>query len=1377
MIAGQGWLWTVIAGLLAANTVMILWLIGQYWWNRRQQKVARQVEHFLAHQAEQASPAELDCFFRRYRRTMMRYVVAFCQNISVHDHRAQRLFQQLARLGMDRYYIKRLDSAWRSRRMEAAVMLGLFPSSAVREALEQAIRQERDLVVRLYLAVALSEIADRCSLPVLLDTLVGAPAWYREKVQALLHDFGQGIVDYFPQWVLRPEKEVQLALVDVAAAYATEELKRYLLWQSRSPLPAVAHAAVRSMRHHYAQELAAPFYLQHDDPVIRQVAIEALAQLPSRATVEILIEILRDRSMKPTTVYALSTILRKRPRYIAMVVERFQNENNPDIKNGLAATLGNRIEYFLAKLLSSEKAAMKALLYEIISLGKINSIIGFLNKNKNIEIEDELLPIIGRVIAENEEVHKEFCTYLNERILRKLGQAKLAIPRGAREEPKTEGKIRFLYLILALIVIFFPSFHVLRHGEMVGNASWMEHLFTYVIDYNYFLIYYTFTINTIYLLLLIFSVLGVMQQNRRWQIKRFPTLFRDRMLPSVSIIAPAYNEEATVVESVNSLLNLNYPDYELIVVNDGSTDQTLNTLIRYFSLEKVDRITEQRLQTMPVRGIYMNESLPKLLVIDKINGGKADSLNTGINYGTREFFCGIDADSLLETDALLRIASLTMDEAKETIAAGGNIFPINGCTVERGMITATHIPKGEIARMQTIEYLRAFIVGRVGWAFMQSLLIVSGAFGLFNRERVIEIGGYMTAKERFRKDTVGEDMEIVVRLNRHMREKKLPHATLFAYNANCWTEVPDSLRILGRQRDRWQRGLIEIMAHHKRLIFNPVYGRIGLIAFPYFLFFEMIGPIVEFQGYIMVLLAFLFGLLDLSTAALLFLATVCYGILISIASLLAAERQVSHFSTGELITLIGYSLLENLGYRQLMSYYRVAGFFSSLRRTGSWGKMERKGFVSSLTGSPAIAKPAIAKPDILKPAAPKPDILLESAVTNPDTLKPAAPPSAGPSRLERWRPVLAVLLIIGLLLSPIYLWWKEPIRATEAWIVDYTVPNPERREHLGLVWVMNHYKFFHPNGRAYMPEQDYYGFFPKTDGTFFTRLLPEDDRIPDMLYLADAYGVYSDDFLLTNRAGTRSELFFGGLREEDEKIVRAKMEQGTTVIAEFNTLALPTAGGVRSRMEQHLGIHRQGWIGRFFLDLSRDVEVPVWLVQNYEAQYNLPWDFHGPGFAFVSDTDQVLVLRKGIDTGKHDLTFQFSAEPGQEFGITESIPYYYWFEWIEPADQAEVLAEYHLDVTEEGLVALQRMGLKPDFPAIIRYQSGYNQNYYFAGDFADSSQVPRWWQYQGFAQVRKFFSVDKKGEGDAFFWRCYVPMMHKILNDQWANKRTHLPGY
>ncbi|MGC5326113.1 hypothetical protein ACPW7N_11610 [Brevibacillus sp. SYSU BS000544] len=334
------------------------------------------------------------------------------------------------------------------------------------------------------------------------------------------------------------------------------------------------------------------------------------------------------------------------------------------------------------------------------------------------------------------------------------------------------------------------------------------------------------------------------------------------------------------------------------------------------------------------------------------------------------------------------------------------------------------------------------------------------------------------------------------------------------------------------------------------------------------------------------------------------------------------------------------------------------------------------------------------------------------------------------------------------------------------WILDKTVPNQDYREHKGLMWALNHYKVLNKEtGSSFRYDQDYFGFFPKSDGTYQTKELPVNEENPDLIYVADTYGVYTDDFLLKNRQGTRSELIYGGLQDQDIMRIKQHLKNGNTLIAEFNTMASPTSSAARKQMEDILSVQWKKWMGRYFQDLTIGVEVPVWLVSNYEKQTGKKWTFTGPGIALLSEGDQVVVLEQGTDFGADNVTFSFEPPYSDEFSIQSAIPYYYWFEFIEPQEGSEVLANYHMDVTSSGKQKLDEIGLSENFPAIVRQKNAMYTSYYFAGDFADNVKVPDWWEIWGIDVLKKWFVKDHKGESDAFYWRGYLPLMKKILAD------------
>lgn len=451
---------------------------------------------------------------------------------------------------------------------------------------------------------------------------------------------------------------------------------------------------------------------------------------------------------------------------------------------------------------------------------------------------------------------------------------------------------------------------------------------------------YFIAINTLYPVFSFVAAWQLRQHRRRWTTRALEVVMRSPATPAISLIVPAYNEEATAAESLRGLLLLNYPRYEVVVVNDGSKDRTLDVLTEAFGLLRAPVAYPQPIGTAPVRGLYRSLDHPDLIVIDKANGGKADAINAGVNAARHPLVCVIDADSLLEEHALTR-AVLPFIEDPDTVAAGGIIRIVNGCTVEAGRVVKVGLPSSWLARFQVVEYLRAFLSGRVAMSAANALLIISGAFGLFRRDAVVTSGG-------FRHDTIGEDMELVVRLHRRLRDEGRRYRIVFQPDPVCWTEAPESRKILASQRNRWQRGTCQVLSYHLGMTGRPRYGAAGMLAMPYYLIFEALGPIVEATGYLVTIGAVAFGLLDVVFAQLLFLSAVLFGTIISVASVLLEEMSFRRYPRiRDLLWLVACGVLENFGYRQLTTWWRLRGVVDFLRKRQGWGTMTRKGFAKA----------------------------------------------------------------------------------------------------------------------------------------------------------------------------------------------------------------------------------------------------------------------------------------------------------------------------------------------------------------------------------------------------------------------------------------------
>jgi cellulose synthase/poly-beta-1,6-N-acetylglucosamine synthase-like glycosyltransferase len=461
---------------------------------------------------------------------------------------------------------------------------------------------------------------------------------------------------------------------------------------------------------------------------------------------------------------------------------------------------------------------------------------------------------------------------------------------------------------------------------------------TIVNFFEYTIIIYVAIISAIYFLLMTMGYFALRHSLNQFKRSDLNALLKSPMLPAVSVLAPAYNESATIRDSVRAMLKLHYPNHEVIVINDGSKDDTLKILIEEFRLYKSTRKPLSAISTKPVNAIYESRDPIRLIVIDKENGGKADSLNAGLNVARTPLVSAVDSDSLLESDALLLAVKPFLEDPERTLACGGIIRVVNGCDVEQGRVTRIAAPSSMLARFQAVEYLRAFLGGRVAFSFVNAMLIISGAFGLFRRDAVMAVGGFVT-------ETVGEDMELVVRLHKTWREMQKDYRIVFVPEPVCWTEVPENIRTLYRQRNRWQRGTVESLWLHRKMMFNPKFGVLGMFAFPYFLFFEMLGPFVEVTGYFLTIMGFLLGLISLKVALLFFIVSVVFGILLSVSALLLEELTMRRYpSVKDLLKLLLAAVIENLGFRQLMTLWRAQGLIDGLRKKQGWGAMERKGF-------------------------------------------------------------------------------------------------------------------------------------------------------------------------------------------------------------------------------------------------------------------------------------------------------------------------------------------------------------------------------------------------------------------------------------------------
>ncbi len=454
---------------------------------------------------------------------------------------------------------------------------------------------------------------------------------------------------------------------------------------------------------------------------------------------------------------------------------------------------------------------------------------------------------------------------------------------------------------------------------------------------NHLLFFYYFVSNLGYLLMLAVALKTSAAHLRRLESIPFDWIKRSPMVPPITILVPAHNEELFICTAVRNLLDLDYPELEVIVINDGSSDSTLQIMQGEFRLRLVRTVYIPQVISAPVRGLYRSDSDPRLVIVDKESAGtKADAVNAGLNAATSPYVCVVDADSVLERDALLRIMVPVLADPERVVSVGGIVRVLNGSEVEGGRMRRVRLPRKSIEVIQVVEYLRAFLIGEA-WARGNMLMIISGAFGVFRTDLVRAVGGY-------RSGSIGEDFDLVARLHRHLREEGADYRIEFVPDPVCWTEVPSDIRSLARQRARWQKGLLDVLWPNRDMLFRPRYGTIGSLALPYLWLFELLAPVIELGGFVTIILAACFGVLSHSFLLQFVIFGYAFATVISIGSVLQEELTYKRYNDWQDVArLVSYCFLEHFPYRQLHMIWRLQGLWQYLRGDLAWRPLKRQG--------------------------------------------------------------------------------------------------------------------------------------------------------------------------------------------------------------------------------------------------------------------------------------------------------------------------------------------------------------------------------------------------------------------------------------------------
>ena len=639
---------------------------------------------------------------------------------------------QLSQLAMDEIYeyllnkhvirklLRNINSNKIYTRTKAITYLSLFRNETTKNALLDRLEIERKEHIKILIVNGLKRDIDEDVLKGIIKSLIFSKRYYQKRVIKILKKYINQSKYDLSRHFESPIIEIREAFIELSMQVyhpnfeaplknTLKEIEEHYIQGNSIILSALSKERINRLYYqtlialssYYNLDLSINKYLMNSDDEVVRIAANSLIADGNMETILKLMNFSSLTQRDSIYIEVIYEICENEKEYYQQIFELFLTDIHIRKKYLLAGVLSKKLDYIL--LTMDDKSNIKELIKAMIMSKHSVNIINFLNANKDLAIQKELLDILEPIAKENYDFYLELNDYLDPKLFKLMGHIQLMYPRQMTPEVEPETrKFKWLLTIVIIIFLFLPITFIVTNMKLIFNSNFQTIIFTYVIDLNIWFIGYYLVVNGIYLIFAILALFEYRKQENLWNIKSEDFLYENGILPPVSIMVPAYNEELSIVESLRSLLSLKYPTYEVIVVNDGSKDSTLETIIKAFKLKRVDYRVNQIVQTRLVKAVYKNKFYKKLTLIDKNNGGKADSLNACINFSKYDYVCGIDADSLIESDGILKMMASALDSDKIPLALGGSIVPVNGATVDHGLVEKYELPKTPLTRFQTI---------------------------------------------------------------------------------------------------------------------------------------------------------------------------------------------------------------------------------------------------------------------------------------------------------------------------------------------------------------------------------------------------------------------------------------------------------------------------------------------------------------------------------------------------------------------------------------------------------------------------------------------------------------------------------------------------
>ncbi|MGB3366745.1 MAG: glycosyltransferase [Acidaminobacteraceae bacterium] len=890
---------------------------------------------FLNKSISKIRSKDIDLFVNQYAELML--------NVSINKEEKELIKSAVDNSNVIKFSGKLLNSFSTKRRIKSAVMLGFIGQVESIKLLEEKLIKEKNYIVKLYIINSLIIQESHGSDKFIYESLIESPVWYQKRFRKLIMEYKEYFYQSLDCVIERKEIEIKKAIIYIASIYYDIRLKEFMLKEIDSYLIEKSYkTSPKKRKHlyftleclavHYHKCLDHERYLDSDDLNIREIAIKSLEKYGGIYSFNKVMAHVKDKELIDVVKSSLLSLLEHDESLTRYVSQLFVEEQNRQYLDVYAYVLSYKIEYFARRLLSSERKKMRKIIEKIIFHNYNMSIIDYLNKNNNLEIENEIIDLLNDVFEIDGSITKDYTIYLDADIMRKMNLRSegFFISPYNMESLSLYKKI-FIATLFTITVLLMPIIYFLININDVTSLTRTEIFREIIRDIPIYLGFYYVILNSIYILMCVLSIKSSADQKYMGKLKKKVKVFERALLPSISIIIPISNQKKYLVDGLNGYLNIKYPKYDIILIDDGSTDESFELLSDYFGFYK-ENFNIEKLEYYPsIRSVYRSRRNSNLVYVDKKRTGKSDCLDLGSILSEHEYVCAADIDGVMDQDFLYKMASRINDDEEETIAVLGNVVPINDCEKIKGCIDHYNLPHKLIAKLQYIDLFRNYINIKIARGYMNSILMPSGSFCLFKRDKLMDVGGYKGYEFEFKDDTNKEDIDLMYRLIKHMYDNLLPYKISYNSYGNYYRVLPENILSLRKLRRRWQREYLDAMITHSDMLLNANYGLNGEFNSILNLILEFVAPLFEIIGLSVFIFTAVNGTLSLDVMIFVIFG-ITLGTISSVLPVCMLNTESEKSSIGAVFELFILSIVSTFGYLQIVRALKISDTIGAIKK-------------------------------------------------------------------------------------------------------------------------------------------------------------------------------------------------------------------------------------------------------------------------------------------------------------------------------------------------------------------------------------------------------------------------------------------------------------